>query len=106
MDRQIKKRLTMDIIIYPYISTVDGDKLYGAAKTLKGYVIPKNIITTDRNGVEIKVQTAITLDGLDIDNISQFDEVSAPFVSRCPIKKIIPYPSLIPGIYELLEVLL
>lgn len=103
MDPQVKKRLTKTITIHPSTGTTDGDKTFGPSFTLLGYIQakPQNVIA--RTGEQVLSTTAIFLDGSDFDKITPDDEVEI-FLGRFPIKSIAYYDSLVPNIWELLEV--
>jgi len=105
MDPIIKRRLKPIIIVYPYIDMVDGDKRFGDSYVLNGYIVPKYGVIITVKGQTIQIDTTIILDGADVDRISVDDEIEAPFVKRCPIQKIIPYPGIITT-WDVLEVLL
>jgi hypothetical protein len=95
----------MDITIYPYDKMVDGEATFKAPITIKGVVLPKQVIIINRQGREVVSQSAIYLPG-DISNqISPQDEFAAIFTPRSPAKKFNPYASLASGI-EVIEVLL
>ena len=106
MDSTIKKRLSMDINVYPATGVVDGDTTFGNAFILKGYLVARETTIITRGGQSVVSKTTIYLDGDDWQRIKDKDEVQFITIGRLPIQKINYYPSLIAGKYELLEVLL
>ena len=103
MDRQIKKRMRPILEVFPYTGTVDGDKEYGTSYTLSCFVVPIYKIVTNREGVEVQTKTTIILDAKSMGAISDKDEVSLPYIGRCPILSITPYYDLKQD-FELIEV--
>lgn len=105
MDKQIKKRLKLDITIFPCSGTVDGDKQFGDPVVLKGFSVPKYVVITTREGEQVQCNTSVILDATDLPNVKDSDEIELPFISRRPIRSVQPYLALSQG-YELVEVLI
>jgi hypothetical protein len=106
LNKQVKKRMTMDIIVYPSLGVVDGDTEYAAPITLKGYITANESIIFTREGKQVVTNTTVYLNGTEVNNIHEADLVDYPIVGKQPVQKINYYPSLTPNVYELLEVLI
>lgn len=105
MDAQIKKRMNQDITVFPCIGSSDGDKQFGDPIVLKGYCIPKYVVITTREGVQVQCNSSIIMSEENQDKVKDSDEVETSFISRRPIRAVLPYSSLKVG-WELIEVLI
>jgi NADPH-dependent 2,4-dienoyl-CoA reductase/sulfur reductase-like enzyme len=95
----------MDITIYPYDKMLDGEDTFKAPITVKGVVLPKEVIIINRQGRQVVSQSAIYLPGDVASQLSPQDEFAALFTPRSPSSKFNPYYNLA-GQLEIIEVLL
>jgi hypothetical protein len=105
MDAQIEKRMTDPVILHHCTGTKDGDSMFAEPTTIYGYVAPKQIIVITRDGVEVKTQSSVLLNGSYATQIGAQDELEVELAGRTTIKKLNGYKNP-KGEYELLEVLL
>lgn len=103
MDPQVRKRLSDDIIIHPFIKISCGDKLFGEPIQVKAMVIPKVGDTTSETGESIQYKNKVIIAG-DIEHeVNESDEIELGRIGRVPIKSVGSYNALRPGC-ELIEV--
>lgn len=105
MDNSIKRLMREDITIYPFDKMQDSDFVFKDPVVYKGIAIPKTTKVYNRDGELIMTGTAIYLDGVIFDKVSDRDEVYTRFTGRVPIQKLLLYPGL-KGNVELVELLI
>lgn len=103
MDAQVAARLVTDIIVYPCLGEIDGDKDFGEPVVIKGFDTKKSEIIVNRQGATINTKTSIIFNGTAAQQVHIKDEIELPIIGRVPIQNITVYHALSPG-YELIEV--
>jgi len=104
MHPELKKQCRQDVTIFPFDKRVDGTRSFKSPFNLKCYSEPKVRMVKNTKGEEVVSLSTIIVDGINVDKISVYDDISMTILNRRPVINIQAFPDPFKPGYAHLEI--